>query len=294
MGQVVPVGPQEVAPMTNVGLTGQPLPELPQSPRGDIYSAEARQARQGSVDAYGQTVLGGVMQGLRDLFDQPVQTLQERFLQPAQQVAQQVITDPLARLMLSGEDRAEGSLPRITSDLIGKASDIASGAEAFLTGGERIDSTPSAASTATPRVKELIQAGAMTPVGDITATGEAMSAKQRTPAEQAQMNFQQRIASGEPLTPQEIADARYYAASIGKGFDPIAGYTDEGAMETDVARTQAALQRQFGGTTIGQILQQPEFGLPTAPQGRMIPAGSLLGRRRSLGTNRNQPHVRHG
>lgn len=272
MGQAAPAGPQEVAPMTNVGLTGEPLPELPQAPFGDIYSAEAKQARRESGPAYGQAVLGGVMQGLKDLFGQPVQTLQERVLQPAQQVAQQSITDPLAGLMLAGEDKAEGSLPRITSDVISKASDIASGAEAFLTGGEQVDSTLPPAATATPRVKELIQAGAITPEGDITATGEEMSAEQRTPAEQAQMNFQQRIASGEPLTPQEIADARYYGASIGKGFDPIAGYTDEGAMETDVARTQAALQRQFGGTTIGDILRQPEFGQATGPQGRMIPS----------------------
>lgn len=132
---------------------------------------------------------------------------------------------------------------------------------------------PAAITPLTSRVDELIQAGAMTPEGEMTAIGEEMSASNRTPAEQAQMNFQERISSDEPLNEQEIADARYYAASMGMGFDPSTGYTRGGAMDTGVARTQAELQRQFGGSTISEILRQPEFGLRTDPEGRMIPAG---------------------
>lgn len=74
-----------------------------------------------------------------------------------------------------------------------------------------------------------------------------------------------------PTTPR--VDELIASGNMTPTGEMLAQVNRGGAMDTGVAQTQAELLRQFGGSTIGQILQQPEFGLPTDPQGRMIPSG---------------------
>ena len=71
-----------------------------------------------------------------------------------------------------------------------------------------------------------------------------------------QKTFEERKATGEPLTAQEIGQAKIFAGSMGRTFDPEKGYGEAGSaafIPGDVAATQQALLRQFGAPTISQI-----------------------------------------
>ena len=117
-----------------------------------------------------------------------------------------------------------------------------------------------------------------------------------------QANFAERMATGEPLTPQEIQDAQAFAASMGTTFDPATGYSRKafedaqaGAPRSDlfpndpgVQRTRDELMRRFGAPTIREIQEQDairRFGggatpapatvnnfAPQAPSGQAGPA----------------------
>jgi len=67
----------------------------------------------------------------------------------------------------------------------------------------------------------------------------------------AQANFVTRMATGEPLTPQEIQDAQSFAASMGTTFDPATGYSREPFENAQQAQGQVPVAPAGGLTTVG-------------------------------------------
>jgi len=80
-----------------------------------------------------------------------------------------------------------------------------------------------------------------------------------------QANFESRMATGIPLTPEEVTAAQGFAQMQGLAFDPQTGYTQSGEGPKGLA--------EFGGRTLSQYLTDPTVeraGLMTDAQGRMI------------------------
>jgi len=108
----------------------------------------------------------------------------------------------------------------------------------------------------------------------------------------AQDNFVKRMATGEPLSPEEIKAGEAFVAGAQFAFDPVIGYFDTGVKDDQQAQGQKtvapqapiapmgqdATRARLGGRTLNEYLSAPSgtegvSGLRTDPQGRMIPAG---------------------
>ena len=93
----------------------------------------------------------------------------------------------------------------------------------------------------------------VTPTTETPSEGareQGQSIQQGAPGS-AQANFATRMATGEPLTPQEIQDAQSFAASMGTTFDPATGYSREAFENAQTAQGQAATAPTNGLTTVG-------------------------------------------
>ena len=222
-------------PMTNVGLTGQPLPDVyrPNTPRGDNSTRPY-----GFLDTL-KAAGSGVIQGLQDLVSDPQGTIEDRVQQP--------ITNVLATAYNASEGAAPGSLPDRFRGAIDnfdpRQTPLAKIGE-FLTGSDISDPTPGTTQPApTARVQELISQGLIDPsTGEATAAGE--SATRPTPQANA-------------IFGQQFSDTTATPPSKAMG----------------VEETRARLLQEYGAPTISQILENPTLGLRTDRQGRMIPAG---------------------
>ena len=182
-------------PMTNVGLTGQPLPDVyrPNTPRGD-----------GATRPYGfldtlKAAGSGVIQGLQDLVSDPQGTIEDRVQQP--------ITNVLATAYNASEGAAPGSLPDRFRGAIDnfdpRQTNLAKIGE-FLTGSDISDPTPSTTQPApTARVQELISQGLIDP-----STGEATTAGVQAGAESATRSTPQATSEffGQQFSGQSLAD----------------------------------------------------------------------------------------
>lgn len=108
------------------------------------------------------------------------------------------------------------------------------------------------------------------PTGVMSDQDAQVVTPQAPTLEQLQGSFTEFKESGQPITTQQIADAKLRAAELGAGFDPEIGYTTSIApMDTGVARTQAELLRGFGAPTISQIQageKEPIFYTPGQEQ----------------------------
>ena len=85
-----------------------------------------------------------------------------------------------------------------------------------------------------------------------------------------QANFSERMASGKPLTQEEITAANAFAKSMGTTFNPETGYSRDAFLgsqataprsdtfpnDAGVQRTRDELMRRFGAPTISQIQEQ--------------------------------------
>jgi hypothetical protein len=105
----------------------------------------------------------------------------------------------------------------------------------------------------------------------------------------AQANFIKRMATGEPLSPEEIKAGEAFVQGTQYAFDPVIGYSDTGVKDDQQAQGQEtvapippmgqdATRARLGGRTLNEYLSAPSgtegvSGLRTDPQGRMIPAG---------------------
>jgi len=152
----------------------------------------------------------------------------------------------------------EGSLPRIVTESAGATGDFVmektKDLVEFLTGrslpaGDKTTSEVerSLAFLQSPEVQASMKA-AQAPSGGAQEQGQSIP--QGAPGS-AQANFATRMATGEPLTPQEIQDAQSFAASMGTTFDPVTGYSREPFENSQQAQGQVPAAPAGGLTTVG-------------------------------------------
>ena len=94
----------------------------------------------------------------------------------------------------------------------------------------------------------------------------------------AQANFATRMATGEPLTPQEIQDAQAFAASMGTTFDPATGYSREPFENSQQAQGQASTAPTNGLTTVGGASLSEFLSGQAMPEQGFTEAEPLSGR----------------
>jgi len=94
------------------------------------------------------------------------------------------------------------------------------------------------------------------------AQGQGQSIQQGEPGS-AQANFATRMATGEPLSQQEIQDANALAASMGTTFDPATGYSREAFQTAQDAKLNPPMTglRPIDPRT-GEAIINPETGKP--------------------------------
>lgn len=261
-------------PMTNVGLTGQPLPDVyrPNTPRGDNSTRPY-----GFLDTL-KAAGSGVIQGLQDLVSDPQGTIEDRVQQP--------ITNVLATAYNASEGAAPGSLPDRFRGAIDnfdpRQTPLAKIGE-FLTGSDISDPTPGTTQPApTARVQELISQGLIDPsTGEATAAGE--SATRPTP--QANSIFGQQFSdtTATPLAAIQGIDLNAPVQSAPEGMvrtiDPNTGQPIFADKETaarfadvinarrqaDFAAQQSAIQ-QLAGSDVGfqRMASTPSGGFAAA------------------------------
>ena len=124
------------------------------------------------------------------------------------------------------------------------------GMQRMMSGGEVMFADPTTAAAIGQRESERLFGQVEAPVGQIQ-TGQAGS---------PQAEFAARLASGEPLSQQEIAGYQAKASGMGTTFDPQRGYSRDPFLysRAPTPTSMDLARRRDGGEQLGGIRQQAE------------------------------------